>query len=131
MMTLQNHQGSAEAFVRIGTALVLRASCDRKNHRDSFLKSTLLGIVPLSLSFRAPAVRIYPVPVADMLHVRSYAAGNLLIYDLTGALLGTYALSAGVNFLPFSEYRQGTYALRVLLLGVVFRATETQCSWHH
>ena len=74
-------------------------------------------LMPLLSSFRAPAVRIYPMPVADMLHVHSSAAGRLLIYDLTGTLLKTYALSAGVNFLSFSEYKRGVYALHVLLLG--------------
>ena len=61
------------------------------------------------------SISLYPNPVVSALRVRSFAVGRLLVYDFTGTLLGTYALSAGVNSLSFSEYDQGVYALQVLL----------------
>ena len=74
-----------------------------------------MGELSSSVHRGGSSISLYPNPVVNALRVHSFAVGRLLVYDLTGTLLGTYALSAGVNSLSFSEYDQGVYALQVLL----------------
>ena len=74
-----------------------------------------VGALSSSVHRGGSSISLYPNPVVDALRVHSLAVGRLLVYDFTGTLLGTYALSAGVNSLSFSEYDQGVYVLQALL----------------
>jgi hypothetical protein len=55
------------------------------------------------------SVLIYPNPAKDYINVKVAITGNIKIYDVSGILVKTATLRAGVNRTDISNLQAGTY----------------------
>ena len=65
-----------------------------------------------ALGFATPSVSILPNPVADVLTIQSSASGTALLYDLSGVLLDSRAITPGISKFPFIDHSTGLYLVR-------------------
>ena len=79
------------------------------------LDASALSPDELAASDISVGVSISPNPVLEVLRMTSPSTGTLTVYSLSGALLGSYDVAAGVNAYSFFNYPSGTYLLHVVL----------------
>ena len=65
-----------------------------------------------ALGFVSPSVSILPNPVADVLTIQSSSSGTALLYDLSGVLLDSRAITPGTSTLSFLDHPTGLYLVR-------------------